>query len=292
MSLTSQLEGVTCPTVTPFRDGDVDEDALADLVASLVDGGVDGLFPCGTTGEFASLTAAERARVFELTVDYAEGTPVLAGAGATSVAETLSHVEAAADAGADAAVVVPPYFHGANDPAGERAFFEAVGDEADLPLLLYNIPSCTGAPISPEVVASLTTHETYIGLKDSGGDLGYFLRLLRETPEEFLLLQGFDNLLLPSLRMGADGGVNALSNVLPELFAELYESADDERADRIHERAIAPLFERCLDVGFAPGTKAALVETGVLPTDEVRPPLVPLDDVDPVASALDAAKRV
>lgn len=278
--------------VTPFRDGDVDEDALADLLASLVDGGIDGLFPCGTTGEFASLTAAERARVVELTVDYAEGTPVLAGAGATSVEETLSHVEAAADAGADAAVVVPPYFHGANDSAGERAFFEAVGDESDLPLLLYNIPSCTGAPISPAVVASLAHHETYLGLKDSGGDLGYFLRLMRETPEEFLLLQGFDNLFLPSLRMGADGGVNALSNVLPEQFGELFESADDERADRIHERAVAPLFESCLDAGFAPAAKAALVETGVLPSDEVRPPLVPLEDVDPVVSALEGAKEL
>ncbi|XVH30888.1 dihydrodipicolinate synthase family protein [Haloferacaceae archaeon DSL9] len=290
MSLTADLRGITSPLVTPFDDGDIDDAALSDLVTHLVDGGVDGLFPCGTTGEFASLTADERVRVTETVVDAADGTgvPVLAGAGAPSVPETLAHIDAAAEVGADAAVVVPPYFHTANDPAGERRFFERVGDAASLPLFLYNIPSCTGAAIDPTTVAAAADHDAYLGVKDSGGDFAYLLRLLRETPEEFLVLQGFDNQLAPALRMGADGGINALSNVLPSVFAELFETARDDRGATLQQRGVSPLFERCLDHGFAPATKAGLVHQEVIPSDEVRPPLVAVDDAG-ISDAIDDA---
>ena len=294
MSLTQSLCGITCPIVTPFdaETGAVDEGALESLLEHLLAGGIDGLFPCGTTGEFASLSPEERRRVTKLTVEHADGeVPVLAGAAATSVAETLSAIEDAAEVGADAAVVVPPYFHTANDPAGNQRFFEAVADASPLPLLLYNIPACTGAEIAPETLAAVADHETFVGLKDSSGDLEYFLAAMERTPPEFLLLQGYDSLLVPALRMGADGGVNALSNVYPERYGAALAHATDERGRRLQSDVLTPLFEACGEYGFAPATKTALAHRGVIPTDAVRPPLVsvPEEGRAAIAETVDAA---
>ncbi|WP_418280375.1 dihydrodipicolinate synthase family protein [Halorubrum sp. DTA98] len=295
MDFTRELRGVTPPLVTPFTgtEGEtVDHDALADVVAHAVEGGVVGLFPNGTTGEFASLTAAEREAVVETTVANADGRPVLAGVADTAVPDVLSHADRAADAGADAVVATPPYFHAESGAGGNRAFLERVADGSPLPVFVYDIPSCTGNPLSVDTVAALAEHPNVVGAKDSSGDFTGFCRLLRETPEEFVLLQGFDALLLPSLRMGATGGVHALSNVVPEAFAELYRAVDEdatERADGIHE-AIGGLFDACLDHGFAPATKAALCERDVIGDGRVRPPL---REVDPetIAPALSDVTR-
>ncbi|ELY92926.1 dihydrodipicolinate synthase [Natrialba hulunbeirensis JCM 10989] len=284
MTLRQSLTGITCPIVTPFDEtGAVDERALGDLLEYLLAGDIDGLFPCGTTGEFASLSRDERRRVTELTVEQADSeVPVLAGAAATSVDDVLTAIEDAAAVGADAAVVTPPYFHTANAPAGNQRFFETVADESSLPLLLYNIPACTGQEIAPETVAALASRDDVLGLKDSSGDLEYFLETMRRTADtdadsDFLMLQGYDALLVPALRMGADGGVNALSNVAPEAYADLYETATGGRGAAL-QTAVTDLFDACGEYGFAPATKTALEYHGVLPSDAVRPPLVSVPD--------------
>jgi len=293
MALRDALQGITCPMVTPFDDGSVDESALVDVLAHLQDGGIDAVFPCGTTGEYPSLTADEHRHVVETTVDHAE-VPVIAGAGATSVDETVTAIDRAADAGADAAAIVAPYFTTANAPEGNQRFFEAVLDEASLPVLLYNIPQCTGQRIEPETVATVAAHDDVVGIKDSSGDLEYFLSVLEGTPDEFLCLQGYDALLVPALRMGADGGINALSNVVPEVLREAFDRADDERGRELQRDAIAPLFDACTTHDFAPATKTALVERGVIPSDEVRPPLVAVDDAgrETIGDALESALAV
>ncbi|GAB7092065.1 dihydrodipicolinate synthase family protein [Halorubrum luteum] len=282
MELGSAVRGVTPPLVTPFDgpDGEtVDHDALANVVTHAVEGGVAGLFPNGTTGEFASLTAAERAAVVETTVANAGGRPVLAGVADTAIPDVLAHTDRAADAGADAVVVTPPYFHAESGEGGNRRFLERIADDATLPVFVYDIPSCTGNPLSPETVVALADHSNVVGMKDSSGDFAGFCRLLRETPEEFVLLQGFDALLLPSLRMGATGGVHALSNVVPSAFAELSRLARTSegessaaRAEELHE-GIGALFDACLEYGFAPATKTALCERDVIESARVRPPL-------------------
>ena len=279
MELHHALSGITCPVVTPLDDaGAIDDDAFVDVLEHLLENGIDGVFPCGTTGEFASLTREERRHVHDLAVNHAGGeVPVLAGAAATSVAEAVAYTEDAADVGADAAVVTPPYFHTANDPAGNQQFLEAVADRSPLPVLLYNIPVCTGGRLEPETLAAVATHDTIVGLKDSSGDLEYFLSVMRQTPDDFCMLQGYDALLVPALRMGADGGLNALSNVAPEAYNELYETFDDPRGEAVQD-AIAPLFDACASYGFAPATKTALEHRGLLPTDAVRPPLVSVPD--------------
>ncbi|QCC60857.1 dihydrodipicolinate synthase family protein [Natrinema thermotolerans] len=293
MAIRDALRGITAPTVTPFDDGAIDEAALTDLLTHLEDGGIDAVFPCGTTGEFPSLTADEQRRVVEATVDRVD-VPVVAGAAATSVANTVAAIDRAAEAGADAAAIVAPYFTTANAPAGNRRFFEAVLDNAALPVLLYNIPQCTGRRIEPETVAAVADRDGVLGIKDSSGDLAYFLSVLRAAPDEFLCLQGYDALLVPALRMGADGGINALSNVVPEVLGEAFDRADEARGRELQSDAISPLFEACTSHGFAPATKTALTERGVVPSDEVRPPLVAVDDAgtEAIGDALEAALEV
>ncbi len=283
-----------CPLVTPFVDGDVDEAALAELVERLAEAGMDGLVPAGTTGEFASLTDEEYRTVVETTVDAADGTPVLAGTAHTTVPGALERIETAAHAGADAALVTLPYFHGANDPAGNEAFLAAVADDAALPVYLYNIPSCTGQEIAPATVETVGRHENVRGLKDSSGDFNYFLDVADRTPDDFRLLQGFDSYLVPGLLMGAAGGINALSNVIPEAFVaarDAVAAGDVERARQIGAERIAPLFQQCAAHGFAPATKAALESRGWLETAAVRPPLVELDEEAgaEIATAVDRA---
>ncbi|ELZ96413.1 dihydrodipicolinate synthase family protein [Haloferax sulfurifontis] len=275
-----RFDGVHCPLVTPFDGGTVDHEALGALVDHVVDGGVDGLVPCGTTGEFASLDDAESRAVLETTVERAAGRPVMAGTAATSVAATVDRIDVAAEVGADAALITLPYFHGSNDPSGDVAFVESVADESALPLYLYNIPACVGRSLGADAVVDLAEHGAIRGLKDSSGDLNYFSELLRRTPDAFQLFEGFDSHLVPGLVLGATGGVNALSNVVPEAFVAAATAADRgdvAEARRIHERHIAPLFQQCVEHGFAPATKAALRARGVLETAEVRPPLVGLD---------------
>jgi 4-hydroxy-tetrahydrodipicolinate synthase len=293
MDIRDALRGITCPTVTPFDDESIDKAALADLLEHLQSGGIDAVFPCGTTGEFPSVTAEEQRRVVEATVERAD-VPVVAGAAATSVNDTVAAIDRAADAGADAAAIVAPYFTTANAPTGNQRFFEAVLEDASLPVLLYNIPQCTGQCIEPETVAAVATHERAIGIKDSSGDLEYFLSVLAKTPDEFLCLQGYDALLVPALRMGADGGINALSNVVPAVLREAFERAEDDRGRELQCDAISPLFEACTTHGFAPATKTALTERGIIPTDEVRPPLVAVDDAgtEAISGALEAALAV
>ncbi|TKX80076.1 dihydrodipicolinate synthase family protein [Halorubrum sp. SD626R] len=287
---------VSSPIVTPFdADGDVDADALASHVETLVDAGLDGMVPCGTTGEFASLTDAERRTVVETTVEAADGrVPVIAGAADTTVSGTLDHLQAVDAAGADAGLITLPYYHNSTSPAGQRAFFDAVADDAPLPVILYDIPSAVGEPIDPDVLAAVAEREAVVGLKDTTGDVSAVDVAVDRTPEAFTVVQGVDALLYPSASLGVDGGVNALSQVIPEVFVALGEAlraGDDDRALTLHRRAIAPLFERCGDHGFAPATKVAAAHRGFVPDPRVRPPLTLPDEAarEAIAADVDAA---
>ncbi|WP_434522694.1 dihydrodipicolinate synthase family protein [Halorubrum sp. AS12] len=284
------------PIVTPFdADGDVDTDTLADHVATLVEVGLDGMVPCGTTGEFASLTDEERRTVVETVVDAADGrVPVIVGAADTSVAGVRGRLEAADAAGADAALVTLPYYHNSTAPAGQRAFLDAVADDAPLPIYLYDIPSTVGEPIDPDVLAAVAERDSVVGLKDTSGDVSAVDTAVDRTPDEFTVFQGVDALLYPSASLGVDGGINALSQVIPEVFVALGEAirdGDDERALALHRRAVGPLFERCADHGFAPATKVAAVHRGFIPDPAVRPPLtLPDEDArEAIRADVDAA---
>jgi len=283
-----------CPVVTPMNEtGSVDLDGLETLVDHLVDSGVDGLVPCGTTGEFSALTDEERRAVVETTVDAADDrVPVMAGVGGTAVGEVRRHITEAAAVGADSVLVVPPYFGGQSSADGNAAFFRAVLDDSPLPAYLYNIPQTVGQALQVDAVAELADHESVVGIKDSGGDLTYFGDLLRRTPDDFEVYQGWDAAYLPSLAMGADGGINALSHVSPDAFHEVAEAVtegDLERARRHQRETIDPAFEFCRDHGFAPSVKAALAHRDRIDSRTVRPPQESLDSqaLDELGAVLD-----
>jgi len=283
---------MTTPVVTPFDGHEIDWESYDRLLAHLVEGGVDGVFPCGTTGEFASLTAEERRRVVSRTIDVtpADVSVVVGGTG-TAVEEAVAWIETAADIGADAAVVTAPYFHTSNEPGGLRQFFERIADDSPIPVVLYNNPAYVGEPIPSGTVGELATHGSVVGLKDASGDLTYASRVEDQVPEEFLLLQGFDSLLLASMRTGFDGGMNMLSNVMPDAFVEIIDAPESDRADDIHRDAVVPLFERGRAEGFAPVTKTVLAERGIITSNDVRPPLVPVE-ADLVEAAMNRADSV
>ena len=288
---------VSPPIVTPFDAGDDgDTDALAGHVEALVAAGLDGMVPCGTTGEFASLTDAERRTVVETVVTAADGrVPVIAGAADTTVSGARERLSFAAEVGADAGLVTLPYYHTSTASDGQRAFFDAVAADAPLPLFLYDIPATVGESIDSGVVADLVEgHEAVVGYKDTSGDLNALDAVLRETPDSFTVFQGVDAQLYPSASLGVDGGINALSQVIPEVFVALGEAiraGDDARALALHRRGIAPLFSRCGDHGFAPVAKVGAAHRGFIPDPRVRPPLTlpPAAAREAIAADIDAA---
>jgi len=280
--LSADFEGVMCPMVTPFADDNIDEESLVALVDWLIDHDIDGLVPCGTTGEFASLSPSEYRTVVETTIEVADDrVPVVPGVSATDLSTVRERLAFAADLGTDGTLLTPPYFHGAPQPSGNEQFFRTAADASSLPILVYNIPTCTGGPVNASTLADLSDHDRILGLKDTSGDFDYFLKIARETPGEFLLLQGYDQLLVSGIHGGAAGGINALSNVLPEVFDDIVRIAlaeDTEEAFTLEQRTIPPLFSLCPEYGFATIAKAGLVARDVINSGEVRPPLVPLPD--------------
>ncbi|AUV81723.1 dihydrodipicolinate synthase family protein [Salinigranum rubrum] len=288
---------VYAPLVTPFTPADtVDVDALASLVDSVESRGVDGVVPCGTTGEFASLADEEYGRVVEATVDAASGT-VVTGVSDTSVAGVRSKVALATDAGCDAVLLTGPYFHTENATGGTEAFLREAVADAPVPVYLYNLPAYVGVRLEPATVRSLAEDRVIDGIKDSSGDVEYLLTLVRATPPEFEVFCGYDSVLVPALTGGITGGINALANVVPEVFdvtTSALADGDVERAVRLSQAAIAPLFEQCSTHGFAPATKAGAAARGFIDSTAVRPPLVDLDDgaQEDVAAAVEDALTV
>lgn len=286
-----QLRGTIPPMATPIHSesGEIDHETLESYTEFLTDGGVHGLFPCGSTGEFTSLTAQQRRSVIDTVVRSAD-VPVLAGCGDTSIGDVSEHVDAARDAGADAAVVVTPYYLDVPQD-GLQAYFEQIADRADLPVILYNIPSLTGHPISLDVATALAEHDNVIGLKDTSGDMSYHYKLIQRTPGDFDVLQGLTSLAVASLDIGSDGLVAGPANVFPEALVETYDAHCDgnrERAGELMRSVVAPLTSTFDGIPTASAIKYLLEVRGF----DVGPPLLPLPRLsDNEREALDRSYR-
>ena len=275
------MQGLGVPLATPFDDdGDVDHDALAALTAWVTDRGVDFLVPCGSNSEAELMTAGERTAVVETVADAApDGVPVLAGTGAPGLRETRELTAAAADAGADAALVVTPFYFGHTD-AEVAAYYREVADAAPVPVHLYSVPKYTGYALPPEVVADLADHPNVAGMKDSSGDLGAFQRTRARTADaDFDLLVGSGSVFAPALDAGADGGVLALANVAPDVASRIldaHRAGDDDRARELNRAAVD--LNHAVTAGHGvPGLKAAMRSRGA-PAGAVRSPHRPVDD--------------
>lgn len=185
-----RLRGIITALVTPFRDGSVDEDALRKLVDFQVGEGIEGIVPCGTTGEASTLSYEEHERVIELTVKWVEGkVPVIAGTGSNSTKETIELTEIAKNLGADLALVVAPYY---NRPSQEGMYrhFRKVAEDVDLPLILYNIPGRTGVNMLPELVARLAQIPNIVAIKEAAGSMQQVADIFRLTKGEFPIFSG------------------------------------------------------------------------------------------------------
>ena len=280
------LRGCATALVTPFKaDGAIDEERLAALVRRQIEGGVRLLVPCGTTGESATLMEEEDRLVIRLTIEAARGggaqrARVVAGTGSNSTAAAIEYARAARDAGADAVLVVAPFY---NKPTQEGlyAHFRAVAESIEgLPVCIYNVPGRTASNIAAATALRLARDvENIVAVKEASGDLSQIMSILRERPANFRVLSGDDALTLPMLALGADGVISVASNETPELMARLCELAlagEWEAARALHFRLL-PLME----VNFiesSPGpVKAALKMLNLL-EENFRLPLVPVQD--------------
>ena len=281
-----RLRGVFTALVTPFApDGAIDETAFRQLVRWQVLTGIDGLVPCGTTGESPTLTASERDRVIALTVETVAERPsrgrvtVLAGTGTNDTAATIAATRRAAALGADAALVVAPYYN-RPDQRMLEAHYRAVADDGGLPVVVYNVPSRTGTNVEPATLLRLADHPGIVGVKEASGNLDQIAWICRERPRDFACLAGDDAWTLAVLAMGGDGVVSVASNEIPGEMVALCASArsgDLDGARRIHERWL-PLFRANVAGGPNPvPVKAALALMGLI-GDGVRAPLLPIDD--------------
>ncbi len=281
------LRGAFTALVTPFTaDGTLDEAAFRRLVRWQILAGIDGLVPCGTTGESPTLTEAERERLIAATVEVASERAsrsrvrVVAGTGTNDTAATIRATQRAAQLGADAALVVAPYY---NRPDGRMltAHYRAVADEGGLPIVVYNVPSRTGTNVDADTFLRLAEHPQVVAVKEASGNLDQIARICRERPADVAVLAGDDAWTLPILALGGDGVVSVASNQVPgELVAlcAAARSGDWDGARRIHERWL-PLFQGNFRGGPNPvPAKAALALMGLLDHDAVRAPLLPLDD--------------
>lgn len=275
------FQGVMTAIVTPFRDGKVDIKALKTLVREQVRAGIDGIVPCGTTGESATLSFEEHERVIDAVVDAAGGrVPVIAGTGSNNTKEAVMLTKYAKRAGVDGALVITPYY---NKPTQEglRRHFEEVAQSTDLPIILYNVPGRTAVNMAPETTLALAKVPNIVGIKEASGNIGTVCDILRDAPDDFCLLSGDDGLFFPMMCLGANGVISVTSNVAPVLMAEMFDAfvAGETTVARDYHYTLWPLFNILFCETNPIPVKAAVALQGKI-AEEYRLPLTPISDAN------------
>lgn len=274
---TFTLAGTWTALITPFRDGEIDETALRNLVDTNITGGVSGLVACGTTAETPTLTAAESDRVIEIVIEQAAGrVPVMVGTGTNDTRSTLERTRHAQQMGAAAALIVMPYY---NRPTQEGLYqhIAHVAANCDLPIVLYNVPGRTGSDIQAATVARLAQLPTVIGIKEATGNVDRASEIIRLCGPDFAVLSGDDSLTLPIMAVGGRGVISVVSNIAPAAMSAMTTAA--LAGDFLHARTIHhEMLELCgamfVETNPVP-VKTAAAQLG-LTTAEVRLPMVPL----------------
>ncbi len=275
------IEGAMVAIVTPFKNGKVDEEALKELIEWQIKAGTHCIVPCGTTGESATMSHEEHMRVVELTVETVRGrVPVIAGTGSNSTEETIMLTKHAKKAGADAALVITPYY---NKPTQEGLYqhFMAVAKECKFPMILYNVPGRTSVNMLPETVARCAKDSKYvIGIKEATGNLKQVTDVIRLCPRNFIVLSGDDPTAFPTMAIGGKGVISVTSNVMPKEMAAMMNaslSGNYEKARKLHYK-LFPLFGAMFYETNPVPAKTALAMMGKIPSDEVRLPLAPMNE--------------
>lgn len=284
------FQGSLVALVTPFRDGKVDEPTLKQLVEFQIAGGTDAIVPCGTTGESPTLDHEEHRHVIDVVIQAVnKRIPVVAGTGSNSTAEAISLTKHAKAAGADAALIVLPYY---NKPTqkGLIDHCRAIADAAGLPLILYNIPGRTGVNMLPETVAQLADHPNIVGMKEATGNLEQMTHDIVLCGDKLSFLSGDDTLTLPLMSVGGRGIISVVANIVPKDVADMthaFLSGDWKRARELHLKLFPLCQAMFLETNPIP-VKTALAMMGKI-REEFRLPLCSM--VDANRKKLEAALR-
>jgi 4-hydroxy-tetrahydrodipicolinate synthase len=277
------LRGCATALVTPFnKDGSIDDDCFRSLVKRQIKGGVNLLVPCGTTGESVTMDADERLHVIKMTVQVAKGTKakVIAGTGSNNTAATIDFTRRAREAGADAALVVAPYYNKPTQDGLFAHFSEIAKSVKGFPIMLYNVPSRTASNISPETTLRLAdAHENIVATKEASGNFSQVMEIIGGRPKNFKVFSGDDATALPLIALGADGLVSVCSNELPKETSKLVGYALEGAyrfARRVHYK-ILPLMEANFIESSPAPCKFVMKEMGLL-EENLRLPLVPVTD--------------
>ena len=272
------FSGTFTALVTPFRNGEVDVEALEGMVEFQLQHGVSGLVPCGTTGETPAMSEAEDRVVVGTVVRIANGrVPIIAGTGSNSTDMAIKYTKMAQEVGADGSLQVAPYY---NKPTQEGLYrhFAAIAESTELPLVLYNIPGRTGVTISAETMSRLAEIPNIVGVKDSTLSMNMISDVIRLCGEEFDVLSGDDPMTLPLVALGGRGVISVASNVAPGAVSDMVRAVlegDWERGRELHYELL-PLF-RALFVETNPIPVKTAASLLGLCSDEMRLPLVPME---------------
>jgi 4-hydroxy-tetrahydrodipicolinate synthase len=277
------MRGCATALVTPFKkDGSIDDEVYGKLVERQIKNGVKLLVPCGTTGESVTMSESERLRVIKMTVEIAAGKDarVIAGTGSNNTAATIDFTRKAREAGADAALVVAPYYNKPTQDGMQAHFSEIAKSVKKFPLMLYNVPSRTASNISAETTLRLAEkHENIVATKEASGNFSQIMEILKKRPKNFRVFSGDDATTLPLISVGADGLVSVCSNELPKETASMVEKALSgawTAARKIHYK-ILPLMEaNFIEASPAP-CKFVMSEMKLL-EENLRLPLVPVTE--------------
>jgi 4-hydroxy-tetrahydrodipicolinate synthase len=269
------IAGAMTALITPFENGRIDARALDRIINLQIEGGMHALVPCGTTGESATLSHEEHTEVVRLTVKAARGrVPVVAGTGSNSTAEAIHLTKEAKAAGADAALVISPYY---NKPTQEGIFrhYEALAAAGGLPIIMYNIPGRTGSKIEVETLARLAAVPNIAGVKDATGSLEHALETLRACGPDFALYSGEDALTLPIIAVGGHGVITAVANLVPREMANLATACLEGRLQeaRAAQLRLLPLIKACFIETNPIPVKTAMAMIGLC-REEFRLPLL------------------
>jgi 4-hydroxy-tetrahydrodipicolinate synthase len=272
------IRGCGTALITPFkRDETIDEHALRRLVEFQIEGGVDFLIPCGTTGESVTMTANEQVRVIEITIETAAGrVPVVAGAGGYNTREVIEKIDRFTELGVDAILSVTPYY---NKPTQEGLFqhYRAIAEASSLPVILYNVPGRTGCNLEPATVERLSHWKPIYGIKEASGNISQIAEIASLVDESFKIFSGDDSIVLPVAALGGVGVVSVASNLLPKAVSDLCRACTEGRFEEARQlnRQLTPVFKALFIESNPIPVKAALAMIGMC--EEVyRLPLVPM----------------
>lgn len=286
------FRGTAVAITTPFKNEAVDYDTYERHVNFLIDNGIQALFVNGTTGEGSTLTEEEKLNLIRLSVKVANGrVPIIANTGTNDTKASLEHSLKAKEAGADAIMLITPYYNKTNQ-RGLIKHFTKIADAVELPVVLYNVPSRTNMTIEANTLVDLAKNPYIIALKDATGDMDYLVRCKQLLPNDFSIYSGNDDAILPFYERGGDGVISVIANATPREFQDIYETyqTNTETAIKLFKE-IEPLI-RSLSVDVNPMPIKALVNHMGYAADEVRLPLVELElnEREPIIKTYQAFK--